>query len=353
MQSLQRQNLIRCIYAVFVSLFIAVLLTWPVGFNLSSMLVGHPGNDTWNHVWGYWWVSDHLENGVWPIRADLMSWPNGGSLYFIDTIQAILSWPIQKLFGPVVAFNLVIIFQLALCGFGAWLLAWKKTGDPLASYVALFIFELTPHILGQAYNGISETICAGWFPLCLWALFCLMERPNYKNSLLLAAIGSFCILSSWYYGLFAAIASLILLIWSAWNQHWLYQWKKIFLWLFVSAILCGSLVIGPFLSFRNSLGASDALVTREPEFVERSLINHNITDVLAFFNPTSTPSPDLFSLYGEELIIVIYIGWIALFLAIYALFSSRQSKDIAPWIWLFIFFFVFSLGPYLNVSSSF
>ena len=27
-----------------------------------------------------------------------------------------------------------------------------------------------PHILGQAYNGISETVCAGWVPLTLWAL---------------------------------------------------------------------------------------------------------------------------------------------------------------------------------------
>ena len=158
MQPLQRQNFIRSLCAVFVSLFIAFLLTWPVGLNLSSMLIGHPGNDTWNHVWGYWWVAGHLENGVWPARADLMSWPNGGSLYFIDTIQAILSWPIQKLFGPVVAFNLVIIFQLALCGFGAWVLAWKKTGDHLASYIALFLFELTPHILGQAYKAKNNPI---------------------------------------------------------------------------------------------------------------------------------------------------------------------------------------------------
>ncbi|MEC7985187.1 MAG: hypothetical protein VX278_08480, partial [Myxococcota bacterium] len=73
MQSLQRQNFKRCLVAIFVSLLIAILLTWPVGVKLSSTLVGHPGNDTWNHVWGYWWVSEHLENGVWPERADLMS----------------------------------------------------------------------------------------------------------------------------------------------------------------------------------------------------------------------------------------------------------------------------------------
>ena len=190
-------TLLRHLCAVSVALFIACCLTWPVVIFPNSQLVGHPGNDTWNHVWGYWWVSGYLDQGVWPEKADLLSCPSGGSLYFIDTMQAIFSWPVQKLMGPVVAYNCVIIFQLALCGYGAWLLAFKKTDDPYASYAALFIFEMAPHILGQAYNGISETVCAGWFPLSLWALFCLMERPNWKNALILTFVGSMCILSSW------------------------------------------------------------------------------------------------------------------------------------------------------------
>ena len=89
---------------------------------------------------------------------------------------------LQKLLGPVFAYNFVVIVQIALCGYGAWLLAFKKTGDAFASYAALFIFEMTPHIMGQAYNGISETVCAGWFPLSIWSLFCLMERPNWKTT---------------------------------------------------------------------------------------------------------------------------------------------------------------------------
>lgn len=344
-----RRNLI----AIAVSLFLACILTWPVVIFPSSQLVGHPGNDTWNHVWGYWWVSQSLEKGVWPAHADLMSWPNGGTLYFIDTMQAIFSWPLQKLFGPVFAYNIVVLVQIALCGYGAWLLAFKKTGDAWASYAALFIFEMTPHIMGQAYNGISETVCAGWFPLSIWALLRLMERPNWKNALLLIFFGSMCILSSWYYGLFTAVAALVLLIWAGSTQRWLYRWRTIGVWLIIVSIISLAIVLGPFLSFQASLGAEDALVTRDPGFVERSLINHNITDIIAFFNPSKIPSPNLFLLYGEELIIVIYIGWIAIALAIYSIYSLRQSREIAPWIWMGLIFFLFSLGPYLNVGGSY
>ena len=60
-----RRNLI----AIVVSLFLACILTWPVVISPFSQLVGHPGNDTWNHVWGYWWVSEALEQGVWPEHA--------------------------------------------------------------------------------------------------------------------------------------------------------------------------------------------------------------------------------------------------------------------------------------------
>ena len=353
MQPIPRQTLLRIIFAAAVSLGLSAALLWPVPVRMNELLVGHPGNDTWNHVWGYWWVGEALKAGEWPVRADLLAWPGGGTLYFIDTMQAVLSWPVQLLFGPAVAYNLVIFLQLAFCGFAAWILTWRLTGDWIAAFAALFLFEMSPHLLGQAYNGISETVCAGWFPLTLWALLRMMNVPDIRNSAILGLVGGICILTSWYYGLFAAIGSIVLLIWSALRQAWLYDWKRIGKGLAIAASTAGAIAAGPFLSFRSSLSAADALVTRDPEFVERSLLNHNITDVAAFFHFTKTPSPDLFRLYGEELIIVIYLGWIGIALSVYALLSFRKSRDLSPWIWLGAIFFVFSLGPYLNFGGEY
>jgi hypothetical protein len=348
-----RQHKEYVLIAIVVSFLLAFALTWPVIGSMSSLLVGHPGNDTWNHIWGYWWVGEALSQGIWPINADKLAFPNGGTLYFIDTMQALFSWPIQIVFGPVAAYNFVMIFQIALCGFAAWLLTWKVTGDHKASFAALFIYEMSPHLLGQSYNGISETVCAGWFPLTLWCMLNLMERPTIKRSLILGVVGAICILTSWYYGLFTFLAACILLSWYMFKRGWLYEWKSIFIGVIVASLTALVGIIGPLMSFRSSLSAENAIVTRDPKFVESSLLNHNITDVFAFVNPTTIPSPDLLSLYGEQLIIVIYLGWIAILLAGYAILFTHRTHETGPWIWLLIVFLIFSLGPYLHIGGEY
>ena len=121
----------------------------------------------------------------------------------------------------------------------------------------------------------------------------------------------------------------------------------------VSLGVAGALIWPAFRAFQSSLGAEDALVTRDPEFVEASLLNHNITDVVAFVRPGKTPSPDLFALYGEELLIVIYIGWVGLVFAGAGMVGPRSKKRWAPWVWLGLLFALFSLGPYLNVGGEY
>jgi len=339
--------------AMALSVALAIGLTWPVVLHLDSLLIGHPGNDTWNHVWGYWWVAQSLSEGSWPGHTNLLSYPTGGTLYFIDTAQVVLFYPVIKLWGPSVAFNLVLIFGIALSAFSAWLLTRHLTGDGIAAGMALVVYGASPHLLGQAYNGISETVCAGWLPLTLYCLLRLMERPSWPGAVALGLVSGLCMLTSWYYGLFAALGGLILLIWHGSRQPYVVDWRPLVPRALLSLGIAGAMVWPAFRAFQSSLGAEDALVSRDPEFVEASLLNHNITDVVAFVHPTKTASPDLFALYGEELLIVIYIGWTGLLFAGAALVWSRRRKRIAPWLWLGVLFGLFSLGPYLNVGGEY
>lgn len=341
------------IVVVVVAFLIAAALTWPVILSPQDLLVGHPGNDTWNHVWGYWWVQEEILSGRWPTQADGLAFPRGGTLYFIDTVQVLLSLPIALFFGPATAFNGIVILEIMLAGVGAWLLAHKVTSDIWASFAALFLYEMSAHLMGQTYNGISETVCAGWFPLTLWALLRVMEVPNLKRAVTLGVLGSICVLTSWYYGLFAILGSLIIVLWSGWKRAWLYQWGAIFKSIGVSAIVAISIVAGPVLSFRSSLSAENAIVTRDPEFVERSLLNHNITDLQAFFQLSKIPIPDLRTLYGEELVIVIYLGWIGIALATWGIWKERRKDDWRLWMWMAAIFFLFCLGPYLHVGGEY
>ena len=289
--------------------------------------MGHPGNDNWNHVWGYWWVAEAVKIGTWPSWTQLLAYPDGGTLYFIDTVQALMSAPIQWLVGPAMAFNLIIMFGFALAAWGAWLLAYRVTGDAVCSGVAMVIYGASPHLLGQAYNGISETVCAGWLPIALWSLLHFLDRPTWRRATLLGALMAMTMLTSWYYGLFAVIATAVILAWRALRQPWIQPWARSLVRIAGGAGVGLILVAPALMLFRTSLDASDALVTRDPEFVEASLLYHNITDVVAFFKPTKVPSPDLLTLYGEELVIVIYLGWLGLALLGYAMFATRRPSS--------------------------
>ena len=88
-------------YAAVATLVCATVLPDPL-----RLALGMSGNDVWNHIWGYWWVADCIARGELPIHTDLLGWPTGGSLWFIDTFDAVITLPIQWLAGPVAAWPL-------------------------------------------------------------------------------------------------------------------------------------------------------------------------------------------------------------------------------------------------------
>ena len=330
---------------------LAVGLTWPALLSPNTVLLGHPGNDTWNHAWGYWWVAEELAAGRWPLQTALLAFPRGGALYFIDTVQAVAVAPITWAVGPAAAFNVVMGLGLAVSAFGAYLLGRRVTGEVGAAAVAAVVYGASPHLLGQAYNGISETVCAGFFPLTLWALLRVLDRPSWGRGLALGLLAGVCGLTSWYYGLMTAIAGLTLLAHAALRQGASLAWKQSVAVLVGALVLAAAMVAPGLLAFRTSLDADNALVSRDPQFVWSSLLNHNITDAVAFFAPGDTLRPDLFALYGEELVIIIYLGWSALLAAGLALWLSRRRSENGPWVWVGAIFGLLSLGPYLYAGG--
>ena len=94
--------------ALLVTAVVAVVVTWPLALDPLGSLAGHPGNDVWNHVWGYWWVADELAHGRVPLRTDLQHFPMSSRLFFIDTFGALISLPLQWIGGAPLAMNAVV-----------------------------------------------------------------------------------------------------------------------------------------------------------------------------------------------------------------------------------------------------
>ncbi len=340
--------------ALVASLALAVLITWPAVLDPMSSMLGHPGNDTWNHAWGYWWVvSGVVNDGSIPLHTELLNHPTGGSLFFIDTFNALLSLPAGAAAGIPLAFNLTVLAAFAWNAFAMWVLAREVLRDAWAAAVPAVIFCASPHLLGQAYNGISETLNAGWLPLTCWALIRLLDRQRPGRAVLLGLMLGICSLSNFYYGLFGILACFIAALHRAITEPRLTRWAPFVGFSVLGALLYGVLVLPVLRVLSSSLGAEDAMVSRDPEFVWQSLLNHNITDALGFFRPGRVYSPDLKALYGEDLLIVTYLGWVALALGALALARARPRRQLTLWVVFVVSFLIFSLGPYLHINGSY
>lgn len=108
---------------------------------------------------------------------------HGRSLWFIDAFNAVLTLPVQWLGGPVLAYNTAIFLNLVLAGLGAWALAREVTGSRAGALVAGVAYASAPHLLGQLYNGISETLAVGWLPLAVLVLRRLFAAPTVGRGL--------------------------------------------------------------------------------------------------------------------------------------------------------------------------
>lgn len=352
---LLRQELLPLLGICVLYFALACLITWPAILNLSGAALGHPGNDIWNHLWGFWWVRDAMfHHGELPLQTDLINHPQGGALYFIDLSNALLSLPLQGSLGLVASYNLVVMGQLAFAAFAAFLLARHLTRHTQGAWLAGIIYGFSPHLLAQLYNGISETLNAGWLPLFLLCWLKLMGEGRLRWAIATGAAGFFTLFTNWYYGLFGFLAVLLHTGWSLTQRSERPRWLKLrTLTLLLVAGLTFSLGALPLMwAFAQTLNAPNAIVGRDPEFVYRTLVQHNMTDLLIFFHPGRFYSPDLKALYGEDLIIVGYLGYLSLLLALgpALLWKAREKRF---WLLLGAAFFILALGPFLYVNGAY
>ena len=336
-----------------IALVLALLLTWPAVLDLRGSMLGHPGNDTWNHAWGFWWVADSLGQGQLPLHTDLLDHPKGGALFFIDSFNAVWTWPIQVLAGVPAALNLAVIFAFFCNGIGAWALGRRVLDDEWLAWVPGVIFASSAHLLGQAYNGITETLNAGFLPLYLLLLLRMLDRPSLPRAAAMGAALALCSVANFYYGLFGLVLSVVVVLHRAISEPMRTGWKGFVLALGGSVALYAVLVLPVLAVLSQSMDAADALVDRDPAFVWASLVNHNITDVVSMFRPGKHYSPDLKAQYGEDLLIVTYLGWASLTLAAAGLITARPRRSIGLWIALAAVFLLFALGPYLHVGGEY
>ena len=151
-----------CAFAAFV--LVAVLQSWPLPVRLFTHLTGPPGGDTGVYVWNTWVFRHELVDGhrspfhtdrIFSLdpQADL-------SLHNYTVFADVLSLPLQPVLGVVGAFNVIYLLNVALAGFGMFLLARRLTGRAAESWIAGFAFACSAFLVARSTAHFSLVAAA-------------------------------------------------------------------------------------------------------------------------------------------------------------------------------------------------
>lgn len=159
----------------------ALLFTFPLVARLGDAVVQSRGGDAWLHMWNLWWVDKalvHLNQN--PYYTNFLYHPTGLNLYYqsLNLFNALLSIPLQHLFGLTAAFNLLVVANLMMDGLAAYRLCLDRTGSAPASLVGGALFASTP-LLGTSLDlGQLDEVTVWWVPLYILALWRALESPG-------------------------------------------------------------------------------------------------------------------------------------------------------------------------------
>lgn len=138
-------------------------------------------------LWGFWWMRHAVEHLQWPLSADYAMAPHGGVLIFNGMeLSALVSVPVQWLFGTALAYNLLAIAVVLLAGVATYALARDIGLRRPAAFIASFLFVAGPQLAFRYGNGHLNLAHAFWIPL----LLLLLRRYLRQPTVLRAAVGA-------------------------------------------------------------------------------------------------------------------------------------------------------------------
>jgi hypothetical protein len=329
---------------------IAVGMTWPLAIKSTTHLLAGSW-DTLFHYWNGWWVRQALTTGQSPFYSQYLFYPTGVSLVYNNFAWLnIAAWgALEPWIGGLAAYNLPLLFSLALCGFTAFALTHYLTGNGIAAFLAGMIYLCWPFRLSQL--GHPNLISTQWIPLFLLFLIRTLRNGRWQDGVLTGVFLALTGYTRWQQLIAVPIVGGIYLIWTLWNG-WISQRRQMRALLLASVVACIALAPPVLLLVNQQLTAPADLVVEEEEVTKQ-------TDLLAYLTP-STSHPVMGSLaqtayrryYADRSSgsgYSAYLGAITLLLAFLAIWRARQAA--LPWVAMALVLLLLALGPVLRING--
>jgi O-antigen/teichoic acid export membrane protein len=193
------------------AVFVCVLM-WPVVLHLGSTIIGTPGSDSTGSV-SFFWTLTHesgfhlLGNTHHTLSGAPFGWDEGNGLNIQWSLPYYPTYLAARLFGPVVAYNLVTLAGYILSGAAMYLLARYLRCSRLVAAWAAFVFIIFPWHFARAEHASLTHLEV--LALLILALVAATRNPTWLRFgfVGLATLG--CWLTSGYFGGMAVITVIV------------------------------------------------------------------------------------------------------------------------------------------------
>jgi hypothetical protein len=200
-------------YALAAFVLVAVLQSWPLPVRLFTHLTGQPGSDAGVYVWNTWvfrheLIDEHrspfFTDSIFSLdsRADL-------SLHNYTVFADVVAVPLQPLLGVVGTFNVIYLLNVALAGFGMFLLAKRLTGRPLESGLAGFAFACSAFMVARSTAHFS-LVAAAPLPFFVYWFDRAWETQRRRDAIATGATIAWAAFCDPYYAVYCLMLGAVL-----------------------------------------------------------------------------------------------------------------------------------------------
>lgn len=161
-------------------------------------LLGFHGAEVYGHAWTHVWRFQEFPSQFFGTRNAL------GVENFppIDIIPLLVSNCFGIIGGPIVGYNLWVVFSVILAGTGGYVLAKIEKGDP---WVGAIVLSCSPIFLGTIYSGLTEDMGLGLAALSI----AFLRKRSFWGVFFLALVGYSGLVLGWMTGIVALLVGIV------------------------------------------------------------------------------------------------------------------------------------------------
>ncbi len=197
------------------SVFLALVLTWPMILDPAGQALGSASADGMKHLWTLWWMRASVwTEGVFPFATHLVNWPTGMELYPIEPLGGLAAVLTPGL-DIVLLSNALVLLNLVATGVaGAWF-GRVISGTRIGGLLAGTVLEGSAVMAFFVHVGVGELTHLWWLPLGLGVLERAAQSTRQRHTGWTHGWGWFgalasclvgAVLSCFYLGFFLALA---------------------------------------------------------------------------------------------------------------------------------------------------